>query len=83
MAIQLNQAEFDDVYWPSPNCSVSKKAGREILRLATKHNLSHTELSRHCEYTGVVNGKPICVSIFDRDALADLHALRIAIEQAA
>jgi hypothetical protein len=59
--------------------SIAADAGKEIYRLAALHKLDHTELSRECKYTGVVNGQQICVSVFDRDPVADLNALRSAI----
>lgn len=59
--------------------ALDKAVGEEIFNLAQQHGLSHTELARHCEYSGAVNGREIIVSVFDRDPIADLHALRSAL----
>ena len=75
-------SEFEDVTFPFPGHSSSPKASREIKRLATKHNLQVTDLQRRSEYSGSVNGQPVCVSVYDRDVIADLAALRSAINRA-
>jgi hypothetical protein len=82
-AAAANYSEFDDVTDRRPGWAGSKKAGLEIYRLATKYQLAHEELARReCQYFGVINGTPIRVSVFDRDVLADLAALRSAISDA-
>jgi hypothetical protein len=74
--------EFDDVTFPFPGYSSSPKAAREILRLATRYGLRVTDHGKRSDYSGSVNGQAICVSVYDRDVIADLAALRRAIEQA-
>lgn len=54
-------------------------ASNEIYRLAQLHGLEHVELARECQYHGTVNGRAICVSVFDRNPAADLEALRSAL----
>jgi hypothetical protein len=74
-------SEFDDVVVRGPGLVSSKKAGDAIYKLARRHTLSVTELSRYSEYSGVVNGHPLTVSVFDRDPVADLQALRSAVAE--
>lgn len=59
--------------------ALDKAAGEEIFDLAQRHNLTNTEFFRRGEYSGAVNGREILVSVFDRDPIADLHALRSAL----
>jgi len=60
--------------------NTDKKASRQIYRLAKIYGLEHVELARECQYFGIVNGHEIRVSVFDRDPVADLAAIRSAID---
>lgn len=61
-----------------------KKAGEEIYSLAQRYGLTDIYAdapgSRRGEYVGTINGKPFTCTVFDREPVADLAAMKSAIE---
>lgn len=64
--------------------ALDEAVGGEIYDLATLHGLTDIYAdahgSRRGEYVGTVNGKLFTCAVFDRDPVADLAAMKSAIE---